>query len=123
MANSSPACDCQTETPRYPHILIIEQPSGTADAAGHIDLTSDSNWIQVGRIKGRFITKGGRESFVFRQVQAETTHVIEVASTPLSRSIVPKWRLRIGTEKYNVTAAYDVDRMRKAVRVEATEVR
>lgn len=121
MATKDPcAAGCEVP-PRYTHTLLIEEPSGTADAAGQIDLTLDTNWSQVGRVRARFITRGGREGFAFRQVQASTTHIIECVSTSLTRSITPKMRLRMGARKFNIVEAYDVDEGRKTVRVVAEE--
>lgn len=118
------SCDDCKERPRYPHTLIVERPGGTPEDGGHVDLTDDDNWPAVGRIKGRFITKGGREGRVFDQVQAEVTHVIATPSTPRSRTqIDATCRVRWGTRKFNITAAYDVDEAREEVRLEVTEVK
>ena len=112
--------DCDAR-PRYPKWLTIEKPSATKDAAGHVDLSVDSNWSQIHKIKGRFITKGGREGRIFDQVHADVTHVIETRSTAFSRTLIPKWRLKMDGRKFNIAAAYDVDEARKIVRIEAIE--
>lgn len=103
--------------------VVIERPNTTGDAAGHVDLSDDSNWTEVGKRWAAFVTRGGREARVFDQVQAETSHIIELQSDSLTRTIIPKWRLKLGTRKFNISAAYDVDENRKRVRVEATEAK
>lgn len=120
MAKDPCAAGCEVP-PRYTHTLIIEEPSGTADAAGQIDLTVDTNWSQVGRMRARFLTRGGREGYAFRQVQSNVSHIIECVSTSLTRSITTKMRLRMGSRKFNITECYDVDEGRKTVRIGAEE--
>jgi head-tail adaptor len=44
-------------------------------------------------------------------------------SDPVTRGILPTWRLRMGCRVFNVTAAYDKDERRQTVYVEATEVK
>jgi head-tail adaptor len=113
-------CQCPT---RLKHRVTIERPGTTKDAAGHVNLALDSNWTEVGKRWAAFVTRGGRESRVFDQMQAETSHIIELQSDSVTRTIVPKWRLKMGTRKFNINAAYDVDENRKRVRVEVTEAR
>lgn len=118
------ACDdCKTMPPRYPHTLTVEMPGTIRDAAGQVDLTDDANWTTAGRIKGRFITKGGSEWYSFKQTQATTTAFIETPWTTISRSIEPSWRLKMGGRVFDITAAYRVDEVGKIVRIEVTEVR
>lgn len=95
--------------------MTIEEPGGTPDAAGHVDLTLDANWDRSGRIKVRFITKGGREGRIFDQVQAEVTHVVETRATAFSRRILPAWRGRFDGRKFNITAAFNVNEERRGI--------
>lgn len=115
-------CGCKTEERvRYRHRVTVQKPKTTQDGAGHVNLTEDANWTNAGTWQVRFITRGGRESRVFDQVQAETTHIVEGHSTPFTRTIIPKWRLKFGTRVLNITAAYDVNEERGKVRCECTE--
>lgn len=117
-----PCTDCKTRPP-YTHTLTIQRPGTTTDAAGHVDLTDDDNWTTVGQIRARFITKGGRESFVFKQTQAETTHVLLSPSTTLTRSLDPAWRLKMGTRIFQITNTNDVNEMNREVIIEVTETK
>ena len=113
--------DCKP-MPRYTRRLVVEKPRTTLDGAGQTDLTEDSNWVQTGTVRARFITRGGMESRVFDQIQAETTHVIETPATTFSRSIIPSWRAKFDGRKLNITAAYNVNEDRRGVvRLEAKE--
>lgn len=115
------SCGKCNEIQRYPHTLTVEQPGTTKDAAGHVDLTDDDNWEYVGRIKARFITRGGKESYVFKQTQATSTHVIEAMANSTAKAIDPSWRLKFGTRIFEINAVNNVDEMNKVIRIEATE--
>lgn len=109
----------------YRHKLTVEQVKSDASAGddGHVDLTDDDNWEAADTIKGRFISKGGREGRIFDQVEAEVTDIVETPSSDFSRSIHPKQRIKdTDGVKYNISAAYDVDRQRKVVRLELVKV-
>lgn len=115
--------NCNEMPPRYIHTLTVEKPKTVADDAGFIDLTEDSNWVTVGQIKANIITKGGAESYVFKQVQATTDMVLKSPSTTLSRSLDPSWRLRFKERKLNIVAAYLINETGKVVQIEVQERR
>lgn len=114
-------CDCDDIGSRS-HRVTIEKPGGTAGDDGLVDLTLDSNWTQLGKRWAGFKTRGGAEGRRFNQVGAEITHLIDMTYDTLTRQIVPSWRLRKGSRKFNITAAYDVDEAHRTVLVHATEV-
>lgn len=106
-----------------PNRVSIEKPRDNPGADGHTDLENPANWRTVDSRACRFVTKGGREGMVFQQVRAEVTHVIEMRSDPVTRGILPTWRLRMDCRVFNVTAAYDKDERKQTVYVEVTEVK
>lgn len=106
----------------YRYTLTVQTPGGTAGDDGHVDLTSDANWDTAGTIKGNFLTRGGRESRIFDQVQGEVTGIIETPSNNFTRSIHPESRLVFETRKLNVQAVIDVDERRQIVHIHYTEV-
>jgi len=113
----------KTGSGRFRTPVVIQKPRTATDAVNHADLSVDANWEDVASDRAAFQTRGGSESRVFDQIQAETTHLIELRSSPISRSIIPTWRLRIGHRKFNVRAAYEVDERGRLLRIEATEAR
>jgi head-tail adaptor len=117
------ACDNCGEVPVYNKTLTVEQPSTARDAAGQTDLTVDANWDLVGRIRARFITKGGSESYVFKQTLAETTHVIVCNATAVARQIDPSFRLTLGSRKFEITASFLVNESGKVWQIEAKEAK
>ena len=113
---------------RYDKRLTVERPLTTAavtDDSGQIDLEDDDNWEVVGDIKGKFLTRGGDESRLFRQVVATTDTIIKTPKTARSMAITadPTYRLRMGSRVFNVTAAYRIDETGRVVQIEATERR
>lgn len=113
------ACD---EIGQLRERLTVQQPGGTAGADGHVDLDDDANWKDVGSQRAGFKTRGGAEGRRFNQVGAEITHIITMRYNSLTKRIVPSWRLRMGTRKFNITASYDVDEAHRFVQVHAIEV-
>lgn len=102
----------------------IQSPGTTPDAAGHVDLTQNSNWTSRGIRKFRFLRHGGREGRVFDQVQSETTHVMEMQADVLTKQMVPKWRVKYGSSYLNITAIYESPEMpNRRLYVEAIEAR
>lgn len=119
---------CREMPQRYNKRLTVERPlktSAVTDDSGQIDLEDDDNWEVVGTIKGRFITKGGDEARVYKQVLATTDTVIMTPKTTLSMTITtdPTHRLKMGTRIFNVTTAYRIDESGREVQIEATERR
>ena len=101
----------------------IQEPRDTPGVTGRTDLSDDANWNTVGIRRCRFVTRGGRERVFSDQVSADVTHVIEMRSDSVTRSIHPKMRLNMCGRIFNIAAAYDVNEERRIVRIEATEPR
>lgn len=93
----------------------------TADAAGHVDETAATSWQTVGTRKCKVLTRGGVEGYRFNQVQAEVTHIVELRSDSLTRTIAPTWRLLLDGRTLDITAAFDPDNMRQRIQVNAAE--
>lgn len=106
-----------------PYRMTFEKPRSTQDAAGHIDLTDDSNWQFAGKRRVRFMTRGGREHRIGDQTDAEITSVIEMNSDSFTRDIKPSWRGKIGTRRFNFVSVQDVDESRGSVEIEAKEAK
>lgn len=112
----------------YTHTLTVQSPGSTEDASGQINLNDDSNWNNEGRIRGRFITKGGKETFrsnssAFQQVQATGASLIMTPYSSLTRRMDPSWRLMLGTRKFNITEVTHVNEIGKEVQIAVTELK
>ena len=59
----------------YTKLITIEELSGTADAHGFIDPTEDGNWKTYVTSYSSVMSRGGREFWKVKQVNAEVSHV------------------------------------------------
>lgn len=117
-------CNCPERPKPYTHTLTVEKPATTEEASGQIDLNDDANWIVVGRIRGRAITKGGMETARTETVaniqkQAYRNSEWRTPWSAISNLITenPTWRLRLGTRKLNIVAACRIDEISKEVQI------
>lgn len=120
-----PCDDCKTMPAKMTHTLTVERPGTTQDAAGQLNLGSDASWVNVGRIRARFVSTNGTESFALSPTQAEgeNAFVIEATATAIAKSLQPSWRLRLGSRKLEITSAYLVGETGKLMRIGAVERR
>lgn len=97
--------------------------SNTADAAGHTDYDNNASWLDVCGRWAKIKTRGGKEFFLFRQVNAEVSHIVDFDYDSKTKDIKPSWRIRYGDQPrlLNIKAAYDVDEAHKTIRCECTE--
>ena len=91
-------------------------PTATPDASGHVDLSQDVNWTTVKAVYGTPKTRGGRENFLFNQVQAEVSSIWDFKYSGVTKQIEPTWRLALGTRRLNISAVFDVDERREIIR-------
>lgn len=121
-------CACPAMPPRMTSRLQIQKPNdgATPDAAGHVELSDDANWISVGSRPCNVFTRGGSEKWRFNQVSAEISRIVHFQYGPLAKQIQPRWRLRkndSGTMKaWDVATAFIVDDAKKIIEVHCTEV-
>lgn len=54
------------------------RPGLTPDSSGHVDETSEANWIEYGRFWCEIKTKGSREFFRGQEMAADITHQITI---------------------------------------------
>lgn len=104
--------------------VTIQKPrtDATADAAGHVDLTDETNWEQHCVRHARFLSHAGREFFNAKQTQADLSEIVEVFYDGDTRTITPKMRLKMRETRYlNIAAAYNVEERNKTVRIHCTE--
>lgn len=101
----------------------LDRPKPTAekDAAGQIDLADESNWQNVASRFARIVPRGGRESFRFQQVRAEVSHLLELPSDSVTRTIDPTWRIKFGSRTFQIDSAFDVEERMKMVQVYCIE--
>jgi head-tail adaptor len=115
------SCDCGIPIANQKR-FTLQRPAGTADATGHVDLSVNANWTNVSTtLWGAFTTKGGSEIQTQNQAQGVVHHTIEFPYSSTADSIIPKWRLKLGSRLLNITSAVNVNEGDEVIRVEATE--
>lgn len=84
---------------KYKDILFVDKPRAatSGDGFNQVDLSDDDNWIELFNRRASVEPSNGREFIVGQQVNSETTHVIKMRHDAETKTIVPTYRLRIGT--------------------------
>lgn len=105
--------------------VVLQRPKTDVepDLSGHVDLSLDANWETVGSVWGSPKTRGGSESYLFRQVQAEVTSIWDLRYSSLTSQIKPTWRIQFRGRTLNLSAVYDVDEARQTIRCECIEAK
>lgn len=112
------------ETAKYDKRITIERLAGTADAAGHIDPTTDANWTSYAASFASVQTKGGREFWKVQQTDATVDHVWLCPWSRTLAATTPDMRLICEDVTYEILSVIDIDlahmeieiQTRKAVR-------
>ena len=115
--------DCQCDAPMTRQKrFTLQRPAGTADATGHVDLSDDANWSNVSTsLWGSFTSKGGSEVQTPQQTQGKVLCGIDFPYSTTAASIIPKWRLKMGSRVFNITCAENVNEANHTIHVEAIE--
>lgn len=81
---------------RYQDSVTIQNPNraASADAAGAVDLSSDSNWQTFCTRKARVASVSGRELTTLGQAESIRTHVVEMWGDSSTRLIREDYRVR-----------------------------
>lgn len=103
---------------KYNKRISIQRLSGTADAAGHIDPTTNANWSTYAAAFASVQTKGGREFWKVQQVNAD---VDQAWRMPWSRDIAaatPDMRLVSEGVTYEILSVVDVNLAHEEVEIQ-----
>lgn len=95
---------------------------GTADASGHIDLEDSTNWTTLGTAWSHsFKSRGGREYYLFREIQADVSCIVDFQYDSITRQLGPTCKLVSGSRTLEIVAAYDLDNAHCLIRCECRE--
>lgn len=97
-------------------LLQKPNPASTPDANGHIDYAIDANWTNVGYAWGTPKNRGGKEAYLFDQVQSDVSSIWDFKYSGLTKQIQSTWRLKLGQRFIEIAAVFDVDEARKTIR-------
>lgn len=101
----------------------VQRLSGTVNAGGQLDETTDANWVTFAHRWCEMITRGSREFFRGVEVAADITHQVTMRADPESRAFTAKQRLRLGSRVFNLASPpLDVNEGAEMVRFQAVEI-
>lgn len=106
--------NCKTAPGYYSKLVTIQKlkTTATVDASGHIDPTDSTNWETHTKAYAKVYTKGGREFYRAANIDAEASHMWEVASSSKVRAITPDMRLKWNDRYFNIVSVQDKDESR-----------
>lgn len=123
--------ECESR-PHYTHTLMVQKP-GTEVYDNGQRVDDDTNWVDLGRIRARFITRGGnsttlgnRESQIYRQLEATVTSVLRANWTPKWEALMgllPSCRLQMKERIFHIHAAYRINEIGREMQFELEERR
>lgn len=102
----------------YDKKVTIQQSAGTADAHGHVDITSASNWSTYTTSYAAVKTKGGREFWKIDRVEADVSHVWHCPYSKTLAAATPKMRLVNDSVTYEIVSVIDVDLAHEEIEIQ-----
>lgn len=105
------------------YIVNVEAHNGKTDN-GQPTLERDGDWTTViPQLPVSYKEVSGGETVRGRQMEANTTALIETVWSPATASITSGMRLRLNGRKLNVVNALDLDGTRRVVTIQVEEKR
>lgn len=98
--------------------VSIELPTLTENDYGEM---VETGYTVVGKRWAAIKPMTGQEYQLAQQTQANITHIVEMRSDCLTRTLTPLHRLRHQGRLLNITRVFDVDEARKKVTLECKE--
>lgn len=93
----------------YDKRVTIQKAVGTADAHGHVDITTNANWQTYATAYCKVITKGGREFWKVQQVNADSDQAWTTQWSKTIQNVTPDMRLIFEGNTYEILTAIDVN--------------
>lgn len=97
------------------------KPTATADAHGHVDGTSDANWVEHCCHRAEVIGTGARETVSGDKVITLNSYRLRMRHDGLTREITTRMRVRWCDRTLHIDASFDPDGMRREWRLDCTE--
>jgi SPP1 family predicted phage head-tail adaptor len=93
----------------YDKRITVQRLSGTADAHGFVDNTTNANWTGYASSFASVKTKGGREFWKVQQVNADVSHVWMCPWSKTLAAATPDMRLICEGVTYEILSVIDID--------------
>ena len=97
--------------------FMLQKPAGEEDRGGHVDLTDDGNWMNLGEYWLKLYSQQSREFYRSQQGQSETTHVADVKYSNVTAALNPSMRWNDGQRTLRIMAAFDPDDNREVIQM------
>lgn len=83
---------------QYDNIVVIEKPRAatSGDAFNLVDLSDDANWVELFTRRAEIRPALGSETEIGSQTAAQVSHLIRMRRDDETKTITPKYRLRLG---------------------------
>ena len=106
---------CLTE---YDKRITIQQLTGSADAHGHINNTTATNWGTYTTSYAKCISQGGREFWKVASVDATVSHVWYCPYSAALKAANPEMRLVMGGVTYEIMSIIDINEAHEEVEIQ-----
>lgn len=90
--------------------IIIEVPSASPTKNAYGETTESDAWTTYGTVWAAMDNKAARSSVIQEQETAINGVTWRVRSSALTRLVTPKYRIKYGTDYYNILAVQEVGR-------------
>lgn len=103
--------------------VLVQRLSGTVNAAGQLDETTNGNWVTIASRWCEVVTRGSREFFRGQEMSADVTHQIVMRCDPASKAFTVKDRLNLDGRILSIASPpVNVDEADEMIRFAAVEV-
>lgn len=98
--------------------ITIQRLSGTADAHGQIDQTTNANWSTYETAFASVISKGGTEFWKVQQTNADVSHVWKCGWTKTLAAATPDMRLLFEGNVHQILSVIDIDYAHQEIEIQ-----
>lgn len=117
-------CGGKCKQRSYPLTLVVKKPPTAVDANGQFNPDDDSGEV-VGKLRASCITKGGKEAYLYKQIQSTVDLIFRVRDTTIAKQLSanPDWWMTLGDRRIDVVACYRVNEVEREFQIEAMETK
>lgn len=103
---------------QYTTRITLQRISGTADAAGHVDGNTASNWVTYCTAWASVRSRGGREFWRVSQVQSDVDFVFTCPWSKTLEAATPDMRIACNGNVYEILSVINVDLGNETVEIQ-----
>ena len=111
-------CKAKSSHSQYTTRITVQRLAGTADAAGHIDGNTESNWTTYTTAWASVRSRGGREFWRVSQVQSDVDFVFNCPWSKMLENATPDMRILSDGKVYEILSVINVDLANETVEIQ-----